>query len=132
MNIKRCGHAVGNAFDLHSYDFLFQSLIKKQMIAIDSDPLLDPLEKAQRKQNIYLAFSINNSGSVASAVSPLSTPFYPASDTVESVVGEDMIVCFVGKGGINNMRVFDVLGRAFLMPFGSRVVRDFFLVENNF
>ncbi|XP_033610946.1 RING finger protein unkempt homolog isoform X2 [Cryptotermes secundus] len=63
------------------------SLIKKQMIAIDSDPLLDPLEKAQRKQSIYLAFSINNSGSVASAVSPLATAFYPASDTVESVVG---------------------------------------------
>ncbi|XP_069691291.1 RING finger protein unkempt [Periplaneta americana] len=63
------------------------SLIKKQMIAIDSDPHLDPLEKAQRKQSIYLAFSINNSGSMASAVSPLATPFYPASDTVESVVG---------------------------------------------
>jgi hypothetical protein len=78
--------------------FLFQSLIKKQMIAIDSDPLLDPLEKAQRKQSIYLAFSINNSGSMASAVSPLSTPFYPASDTVESVVGEGIIVCFVRRG----------------------------------
>lgn len=68
-------------------EVMHASLIKKQMIAIDSDPLLDPLEKAQRKQSIYLAFSINNSGSVASAVSPLSTPFYPASDTVESVVG---------------------------------------------
>jgi hypothetical protein len=73
--------------------FLFQSLIKKQMIAIDSDPHLDPLEKAQRKQSIYLAFSINNSGSVASAVSPLSTPFYPACDTVESVVGEGIVFC---------------------------------------
>ena len=82
--------------------FFFQNLIKKQMIAIDSDPLLDPLEKAQRKQSIYLAFSINNSGSVASAVSPLSTPFYPACDTVESVVGEDITVCFVGKGWISN------------------------------
>jgi len=68
-------------------EIMHASLIRKQMIAIDSDPLLDPLEKAQRKQSIYLAFSINNSGSVASAVSPLSTPFYPASDTVESVVG---------------------------------------------
>jgi hypothetical protein len=100
------------------------------MRAIDSDPLLDPLEKAQRKQSIYLAFSINNSGSVASAVSPLSTPFYPASDTVESVVGEDMIVCFMGK--INNVCVFGILGRAFLMPFGSRVMRDFCLVESKF
>jgi hypothetical protein len=88
---------LGKAFDFHSYDFLFQSLIKKQMIAIDSDPLLDPLEKAQRKQSIYLAYSINNSGSMASAISPLSTPFYPASDTVESVVGEDFIVYFVGR-----------------------------------
>lgn len=131
MNIIQWGCAVGNAFDFHSYDFLFQSLIKKQMIAIDSDPLLDPLEKAQRKQSIYLAFSINNSGSVASAVSPLSTPFYPASDTVESVVGEDIIVCLWG-GGINNVRVFGRLGRAFLMPFGSHVMRDFFLVENRF
>ena len=93
------GLAIGNAFDFHSNDYLFQSLIKKQMIAIDSDPLLDPLEKAQRKQSIYLAFSINNSGSVASAVSPLSTPFYPASDTVESVVGEDIILCFVEREG---------------------------------
>jgi hypothetical protein len=74
--------------------FFLQNLIKKQMIAIDSDPLLDPLEKAQRKQSIYLAFSINNSGSVASAVSPLSTPFYPASDTVESVVGERLYCAF--------------------------------------
>ncbi|GFG31266.1 hypothetical protein Cfor_03270 [Coptotermes formosanus] len=85
--ISESDHALGNAFCFHCNDFLFQSLIKKQMIAIDSDPLLDPLEKAQRKQSIYLAFSINNSGSVSSAVSPLSTPFYPASDTVESVVG---------------------------------------------
>lgn len=100
MNIVHWGCTVGNAFDFLIYDFLFQSLIKKQMIAIDSDPLLDPLEKAQRKQSIYLAFSINNSGSMASAVSPLSTPFYPASDTVESVVGEDIIVCFVGKRGL--------------------------------
>jgi len=105
VNIIQWGHGVGNAFDFHSYDFLFQSLIKKQMIAIDSDPLLDPLEKAQRKQSIYLAFSINNSGSMASAVSPLSTPFYPASDTVESVVGKDIIMCFVGKGGISNVCV---------------------------
>jgi hypothetical protein len=80
-----------NATDFYSHNFLFQNLIKKQMIAIDSDPLLDPLEKAQRKQSIYLTFSINNSGSMASAVSPLATPFYPASDTVESVVGKDFL-----------------------------------------
>jgi hypothetical protein len=72
------------------------------MIAIDSDPLLDPLEKAQRKQNIYLAFSINDSGSMASAVSPLATPFYPASDTVESVVGKAFFGISCGKGKIYN------------------------------
>jgi hypothetical protein len=86
-----------NATDFYSHNFLFQNLIKKQMIAIDSDPLLDPLEKAQRKQSIYLAFSINNSGSMASAVSPLATPFYPASDTVESVVGKDFL-CILWEG----------------------------------
>jgi hypothetical protein len=63
------------------------------MIAIDSDPHLDPLEKAQRKQSIYLSFNINNS-SVASAVSPLATAFYPASDTVESVVGKELFQLF--------------------------------------
>lgn len=67
------------------------------MIAIDSDPLLDPLEKAQRKQSIYLAFSISNSGSMASAVSPLATPFYPASDTVESVVGKAFLTYYVRR-----------------------------------
>jgi hypothetical protein len=86
-----------NTVEFHSTAFLFQSLIEKQMIAIDSDPRLDPLEKAQRKQSIYLAFSINNSGSVASAVSPLATAFYPASDTVESVVGKQFIICFLGE-----------------------------------
>ena len=65
--------------------------MKKQMMAIDNDPLLDPVEKAQRKQSIYLAFSINNSGTMASAVSPLATPFYPACDTVESVVGKFLL-----------------------------------------
>jgi hypothetical protein len=65
------------------------------MIAIDSDPLLDPLEKAQRKQSIYLSFNINNSGSAASAVSPLATAFYPASDTVESVVGKEFVIHFL-------------------------------------
>jgi len=55
---------------------------------IDTDPVLNPLEKAQKKQSIYIAHSINNSTSLASAVSPLAMPFYPTSDTVESVVGE--------------------------------------------
>ncbi|XP_067015033.1 RING finger protein unkempt isoform X2 [Anabrus simplex] len=58
--------------------------IRKHIMEIDSDPLLNPLEKAQKKQSIYLAHSINTSTSLGSAVSPLALPFY---DTVESVVG---------------------------------------------
>lgn len=60
------------------------------MAAIDSDPLLNKAEKAQRKQSLYIAFSLNGSlrsHSLGSTVSPLSTSFYP-TDTVESVVGE--------------------------------------------
>uniref|UniRef100_T1J1V5 RING-type E3 ubiquitin transferase n=1 Tax=Strigamia maritima TaxID=126957 RepID=T1J1V5_STRMM len=65
--------------------------IRKQIQAIDGDPTLDPLEKAKRKTNLYLAHHLNaaagHNSSLGSTVSPLATPFYPASDTVESVVG---------------------------------------------
>ncbi|CAL4097472.1 unnamed protein product, partial [Meganyctiphanes norvegica] len=86
---------------------------KKQLASIDSDPNLDPLEKAKRKQSLFLAnlvpshppppvVSLPHSGSsitscssfvssmpssLSSTVSPLALPFYPTSDTVESVVG---------------------------------------------
>lgn len=63
-------------------DELHASIIRKQIMEIDSDPILNPLQKAQKKQTIYL-----NSVSLASSVSPLAMPFYPTSDTVESVVG---------------------------------------------
>ncbi|KAJ9578701.1 hypothetical protein L9F63_005063, partial [Diploptera punctata] len=79
-------HAVSYDIFILVANILF-SLMENKMMAIENDPLLDPVEKSQRKQSIYLAFSINNSGSMASAVSPLATPFYPACDTVESVVG---------------------------------------------
>lgn len=60
------------------------------MVAIDSDPLLTKAEKAQQKQSLYIAYSLNGtlgSHSLATTVSPLSSSFYP-NDTVESVVGK--------------------------------------------
>ncbi|XP_014470157.1 PREDICTED: RING finger protein unkempt isoform X7 [Dinoponera quadriceps] len=63
--------------------------IRKQMVAIDSDPLLTKSEKAQQKQSLYIAYNLNGtlgSHSLATAVSPLSNSFY-SNDTVESVVG---------------------------------------------
>lgn len=35
-------------------------MIKKQILAVDNDLLLDPVEKAQRKQNLYVALSMSN------------------------------------------------------------------------
>ncbi|XP_029175023.1 RING finger protein unkempt homolog isoform X7 [Nylanderia fulva] len=65
------------------------SEIRKQMIAIDSDPLLSKADKAQQKQGLYIAYNLNGtlgSHSLATTVSPLSNSFY-SNDTVESVVG---------------------------------------------
>lgn len=69
---------------------LSQSDIRKQMLAIENDPLLTKAEKSQRKQSLYIAYNLNGSlsgHSLGTAVSPLSNSFYP-NDTVESVVGE--------------------------------------------
>ncbi|XP_033213611.1 putative E3 ubiquitin-protein ligase UNKL isoform X2 [Belonocnema kinseyi] len=62
--------------------------IRKQVVQIESDPLLTKAEKAQRKQSLYLAYNLNGSlgHSLASTVTPLSSSFY-SNDTVESVVG---------------------------------------------
>ncbi|XP_071637045.1 RING finger protein unkempt isoform X16 [Temnothorax longispinosus] len=63
--------------------------IRKQMVAIDSDPLLTKAEKAQQKQSLYIAYNLNGtlgSHSLATTVSPLSNSFY-SNDTVESVLG---------------------------------------------
>ncbi|KAL2740214.1 putative E3 ubiquitin-protein ligase UNKL isoform X3 [Vespula squamosa] len=63
--------------------------IRKQMVAIDSDPLLTKAEKAQQKQSLFITYNLNGtlgSHSLATTVSPLSNSFYP-NDTVESVVG---------------------------------------------
>ncbi|XP_077259899.1 RING finger protein unk isoform X7 [Temnothorax americanus] len=63
--------------------------IRKQMVAIDSDPLLTKAEKAQQKQSLYIAYNLNGtlgSHPLATTVSPLSNSFY-SNDTVESVLG---------------------------------------------
>ncbi|KAK7076833.1 hypothetical protein SK128_026989 [Halocaridina rubra] len=87
-----------------------ESLFKKQLTAIDNDQSLDLVEKAKRKQNLFLANMLPSQpaqvslpvsapvtpsssyvsslpSSLSSTVSPLAPPFYPTSDTVESVVG---------------------------------------------
>ncbi|XP_046394378.1 RING finger protein unkempt [Ischnura elegans] len=68
--------------------------IRNQIMAVDNDPLLGSVEKAKQEQSIYLMYGVNSRNSSVSAsaplvssVSPLATPFYPASDTVESVIG---------------------------------------------
>nr|CAD7396093.1 unnamed protein product [Timema poppensis] len=71
----------------HRESSLSTSTIRKQIMVIDSDTLLGPHEKARMKQNIYLSYSLSNSAPVPSSVSPLANSFYPAADTVESVVG---------------------------------------------
>lgn len=67
-----------------------QAFIRKQILHIENDPTLDDTEKARRKQNILStrqAFSvISSSSSNYSTVSANAPPFYPAADTVESVV----------------------------------------------
>lgn len=68
------------------------------MAAIDNDPSIDPSEKAKRKQNLVLVHTLAagmNSAAVSgiaslstSNMSPLAPAFYPAGDTVGSVLGK--------------------------------------------
>ncbi|XP_008203039.1 RING finger protein unkempt isoform X5 [Nasonia vitripennis] len=62
------------------------SEIRKQMIAIDNDPLLTKAEKAQKKQNLYIAYNLNSLAPGPTMPSRLSPPFYH-NDFVDSVVG---------------------------------------------
>ncbi|KAF8770118.1 RING finger protein unkempt like protein [Argiope bruennichi] len=66
-----------------------ESCIRRQLQAIDDDPNLEPHEKARRKQSIYLGCdsSLSHLSGSLKTMSPLATSFYPAADTVESVVG---------------------------------------------
>ena len=69
-------------------------------MAIDSDPGLTAAEKASKRQAVLASFTQTSSSiphpipsllqgnGNGSIVSPLARPFYPPSDTVESVVGK--------------------------------------------
>ena len=93
---------------------ILQLKLKQQMQVIDNDHMLDLAEKTKRKQNLLLLHSLNqgnnplsavlqnslvassssssnvpvfSSSLPASSMSPLAPSFYPAGDTVESVIG---------------------------------------------
>ncbi|KAJ8664328.1 hypothetical protein QAD02_005990 [Eretmocerus hayati] len=71
---------------LYSPSLLQASEIRKQLMMIESDPLLTKAEKAQKKQNLYIAYNLNSMTPQPTISSPLSSAFYP-NDTVESVLG---------------------------------------------
>ncbi|XP_003425481.1 putative E3 ubiquitin-protein ligase UNKL isoform X1 [Nasonia vitripennis] len=71
---------------LYNPSLLQASEIRKQMIAIDNDPLLTKAEKAQKKQNLYIAYNLNSLAPGPTMPSRLSPPFYH-NDFVDSVVG---------------------------------------------
>lgn len=71
---------------LYNPSLLQASEIRKQIMAIDGDPLLTKAEKAQKKKNLYVAYNLNSLAPRPTLSSPLSTSFYH-NDTVESVVG---------------------------------------------
>ena len=77
--------------------------LRSQLQSIENDPNLDPTEKSKRKQNLLLLHNLNLGSPVttsylgslgltpaANAMSPHARAFYPAGETVESVVGEGM------------------------------------------
>ncbi len=84
---------------------MFQNLIRKELVAIETDPLLDPIERAERKQSLYEAFSnlsntnstnpngicINNNSNSTLNLSPLSSHFRYNSDAIDSVLGNSSI-----------------------------------------
>lgn len=82
--------------------FLLQSLIRKELVAIETDPLLDPIERAQRKQSLYEAYSnlsstspsnvngicLNNNTNSGLDLSPLTSHFRYNNDNIDSVLGK--------------------------------------------
>ncbi|XP_064634085.1 RING finger protein unkempt homolog [Lineus longissimus] len=75
-----------------------QAKLRQQILAIDNDPLLDPTDKAKRKQKLLIYHNLNSSSPLPSSISttpptpsstmsPHAPSFYPAGDTVESVIG---------------------------------------------
>ncbi|XP_039289799.1 putative E3 ubiquitin-protein ligase UNKL [Nilaparvata lugens] len=90
------GSANHSFSQLHQHNTMQAELIRNQIMALDNDPLMDPVEKAQRRQSLYMALhglsnqNLNNSQQQQSsliAISPMSNHFYPPCDTIESVVG---------------------------------------------
>ncbi|XKL60734.1 hypothetical protein PGB90_007791 [Kerria lacca] len=77
------------------------NLIRKELVAIETDPLLDPIERAERKQSLYEAFSnlsntsstnpngicISNNNNTTLTLSPLSSHFRYNNETIDSVLG---------------------------------------------
>ncbi|XP_032221082.2 RING finger protein unkempt homolog [Nematostella vectensis] len=69
-----------------------QAMIRRHLLSIENDPSLDDAEKARRKQTLITSRASGSSSSTSSApltpssISASAAPFYPAADTVESVV----------------------------------------------
>ncbi|KAJ8319017.1 hypothetical protein KUTeg_004108 [Tegillarca granosa] len=89
------------------------SKLKQQLAAIDNDSSIDPSEKAKRKQNLILVHTLSagmNSQTVSgiasfstSNMSPLAPAFYPAGDTVGSVLGHALEDLSLDDIDINNI-----------------------------
>ncbi|XP_014213672.1 putative E3 ubiquitin-protein ligase UNKL isoform X2 [Copidosoma floridanum] len=71
---------------LYNPSMLQANDVRKQLISIESDPLLTKAEKAQKKQNLYIAYNFNSLTPQTALSSSLSNSFYQ-NDTVESVLG---------------------------------------------
>ncbi|KAG8312226.1 hypothetical protein J6590_026672 [Homalodisca vitripennis] len=73
------------------HEAIQQEILRKQLQAIDSDPLLDVLEKNQQKQRLLVALNMTNHHSLNnhSNLIPLSPhfSFNPCETLCESVVG---------------------------------------------
>ena len=94
-------------------EFSFQAKLRQQLQIIDNDPNLDFSEKSKRKQNLLLIHNLSgysssplgstftsgfgsapttpSSASLSSIMSPHAPSFYPAGETVESVIGEHVL-----------------------------------------
>lgn len=94
---------VFNNIQQQEEDALKANLIKKELVAIETNTLLDPIERAQRKQSLYEAFSnlsntsssnpngicINNGHSNTTLnLSPLTSHFRYSTDPIDSVLGK--------------------------------------------
>ncbi|XP_037570938.1 putative E3 ubiquitin-protein ligase UNKL isoform X1 [Dermacentor silvarum] len=62
-----------------------EASIRKQLKAIDNEPMADPLEKARLKQDVWLVHGLTPPPMTSTASS--SSSFYHSTNTVESVVG---------------------------------------------